>query len=51
MGTVMFHGIFDNTWIPHARMAFFAAGKRHLQGWRAGLDGLFSTLAVLRRGR
>lgn len=41
--------IFDNTRILHGRMAFSAAGKRHLQGWHALLDGLFSTLAVLRR--
>jgi len=51
MGTVMFPRIFDNTRILHARMAFSAAGKRPLQGWHADLDGLFSTLAVLRRGR
>jgi len=51
MVTVMFPRIFDNTRILHARMAFSAAGKRPLQGWHADLDGLFSTLAVLWRGR
>jgi gamma-butyrobetaine dioxygenase len=44
--------IFDNTRILHARTAFSApAGSpgRHLQGCYADLDGLASTLAVLRR--
>ena len=45
--------IIDNTRILHARTAFTAApggGGRHLQGCYADLDGLASTLAVLRRG-
>src|SRR5215467_6827292 len=54
--------IFDNTRILHARTAFDAApgqggpetpagtvGHRHLQGCYADLDGVESTLAVLRR--
>ncbi len=45
--------IFDNTRILHARTAFTAvpdaAGERHLQGCYADIDGLLSTLAVLRR--
>jgi hypothetical protein len=54
--------IFDNTRVLHARTAFTAApegtgdaggtgstGERHLQGCYADLDGLLSTLAVLRR--
>ena len=44
--------IFDNTRVLHARTAFgLAAGPagRHLQGCYADLDGLASTLAVLRR--
>ena len=41
--------IFDNTRILHARTAFSVAGGRHLQGCYADLDGLASTLAVLRR--
>ncbi len=47
--------VFDNTRILHARTAFSvprdrgAAGERHLQGCYADLDGLLSTLAVLRR--
>jgi len=44
--------IFDNTRILHARTAFSVpAGSpgRHLQGCYADLDGLASTLAVLRR--
>ena len=47
--------IFDNTRMLHARTAFTgapdAAGERHLQGCYADLDGLLSTLAVLRRHR
>jgi alpha-ketoglutarate-dependent taurine dioxygenase len=35
--------------VLHARTAFPATGERHLQGCYADLDGLFSTLAVLRR--
>ena len=41
--------IFDNTRVLHARTAFAATGERHLQGCYADLDGLLSTLAVLRR--
>ena len=44
--------IFDNTRILHARTAFrvtAGAPGRHLQGCYADLDGLASTLAVLRR--
>ena len=53
--------IFDNTRVLHARTAFAATGRpgdgpvpgppgeRHLQGCYADLDGLLSTLAVLRR--
>jgi gamma-butyrobetaine dioxygenase len=41
--------IFDNTRILHARTAFAVNGGRHLQGCYADLDGLASTLAVLRR--
>ena len=48
--------IFDNTRVLHARTAFSApvssnTGERHLQGCYADLDGLLSTLAVLRRGQ
>jgi gamma-butyrobetaine dioxygenase len=39
----------DNTRILHARTGFAAAGQRHLQGCYADLDGVASTLAVLRR--
>jgi gamma-butyrobetaine dioxygenase len=42
--------IFDNTRLLHARTGFESAGGRHLQGCYADLDGLFSTLAVLREG-
>ncbi|MFY9931002.1 MAG: TauD/TfdA family dioxygenase [Streptosporangiaceae bacterium] len=44
--------IFDNTRILHARTAFAMSADspgRHLQGCYADLDGLASTLAVLRR--
>jgi len=41
--------LFDNTRVMHARTAFSAAGKRHLQGAYADLDGLYSTLNVLKR--
>jgi gamma-butyrobetaine dioxygenase len=55
--------ILDNTRVLHARTAFSAAGargewgdgqsphagERHLQGCYADLDGMLSTLAVLRR--
>ena len=43
--------VFDNTRILHARTGFAAAGERHLQGCYADLDGVASTLAVLRRTR
>jgi gamma-butyrobetaine dioxygenase len=42
--------VFDNTRVLHARTAFSGTGGRHLQGCYADLDGLASTLAVLRRG-
>ena len=41
--------VFDNTRLLHARTAFESSGGRHLQGCYADLDGLFSTLAELRR--
>jgi len=41
--------LFDNTRILHARTAFAATGQRHLQGCYADLDGVTSTLSVLRR--
>lgn len=41
--------VFDNTRLLHARTAFAQDGARHLQGCYADLDGLASTLAVLRR--
>jgi gamma-butyrobetaine dioxygenase len=34
----------------HARTAFATEGKRHLLGAYADLDGLYSTLYVLKRG-
>jgi gamma-butyrobetaine dioxygenase len=40
---------FDNTRVLHARTAFTSAGRRHLQGCYADLDGVASMLAVLRR--
>jgi gamma-butyrobetaine dioxygenase len=40
---------FDNTRVLHARTAFTSAGRRHLQGCYADLDGVASALAVLRR--
>lgn len=43
--------VFDNTRLLHARTAFSAAGRRHLQGSYADLDGLLSTLALLERTR
>jgi gamma-butyrobetaine dioxygenase len=39
----------DNRRILHGRTAFSAAGKRHLQGCYADMDGLLSKLAVLER--
>jgi gamma-butyrobetaine dioxygenase len=47
--------VFDNTRVLHARTAFSltpgspGSPGRHLQGCYADLDGLASTLAVLRR--
>ena len=41
--------VFDNTRVLRARTSFTAAGHRHLQGCYADLDGVASTLAVLRR--
>lgn len=41
--------VFDNTRIMHGREAYTAAGHRHLQGAYSDLDGLFSTLYILRR--
>ena len=41
--------VFDNTRVLHARTAFDSVGARHLQGCYADLDGLASTVAVLRR--
>jgi gamma-butyrobetaine dioxygenase len=41
--------VFDNTRVLHGRTAFSVSGGRHLQGCYADLDGLASTLAVLRR--
>jgi gamma-butyrobetaine dioxygenase len=43
--------IFDNTRLLHARTAFQAVGRRHLQGTYADLDGLLSTLATLEGAR
>ena len=39
--------LFDNTRVLHARKAYSAAGKRHLQGAYCDLDGLYSSLAKL----
>jgi gamma-butyrobetaine dioxygenase len=41
--------VFDNTRVLHARTAFDSSGARHLQGCYADLDGLASTVAVIRR--
>jgi gamma-butyrobetaine dioxygenase len=41
--------IFDNTRILHARTAFSVTGSRHLQGCYADIDGLASTLEMIRR--
>jgi gamma-butyrobetaine dioxygenase len=41
--------VLDNTRVMHARTAFSVTGGRHLQGCYADLDGLASTLGVLRR--
>jgi gamma-butyrobetaine dioxygenase len=40
---------FDNTRVLHARTGFAATGTRHLQGCYADLDGVSSTVSVLRR--
>lgn len=40
--------LFDNTRIMHARTAFSDVGIRHLQGAYSDLDGLYSTLSVLK---
>jgi gamma-butyrobetaine dioxygenase len=42
--------ITDNRRTLHGRTAFASGGERHLQGAYADMDGLRSTLAVLRRG-
>jgi gamma-butyrobetaine dioxygenase len=42
--------VFDNTRILHARTGFDGVGARHLQGCYADIDGLASTLALLRGG-
>jgi gamma-butyrobetaine dioxygenase len=41
--------VFDNTRILHSRTALSAAGRRHLQGCYADIDGVESTVAVLAR--
>jgi gamma-butyrobetaine dioxygenase len=41
--------VFDNTRVLHARTEFSVTGGRHLQGCYVDLDGLASTLRVLRR--
>jgi gamma-butyrobetaine dioxygenase len=43
--------VFDNRRVLHSRTAYSdgASGKRHLQGCYADMDGLLSTIAVLRR--
>jgi gamma-butyrobetaine dioxygenase len=41
--------VFDNTRILHSRTEFSAAGRRHLQGCYADIDGVESTVAVLAR--
>ncbi len=40
---------FDNTRILHSRTGFSTAGRRHLQGCYADIDGVESTVAVLGR--
>jgi gamma-butyrobetaine dioxygenase len=40
---------FDNTRVLHARTGFAATGTRHLRGCYADLDGVSSTVSVLRR--
>jgi gamma-butyrobetaine dioxygenase len=41
--------VFDNTRILHSRTGFSTAGRRHLQGCYADIDGAESTVAVLAR--
>jgi len=41
--------VFDNTRILHSRSGSSAAGRRHLQGCYADIDGVESTVAVLAR--
>lgn len=43
--------MFDNTRIMHARKAYSKGGVRHLQGAYSDLDGLYSTLNMLRQSR
>jgi gamma-butyrobetaine dioxygenase len=38
--------VFDNTRVLHARTGFGAAGRRHLQGCYADLDGIESAVAA-----
>jgi gamma-butyrobetaine dioxygenase len=38
--------VFDNTRVLHARTGFAQAGRRHLQGCYADLDGVESAVAV-----
>jgi len=40
--------LFDNTRVMHARTAFSDVGTRHLQGAYSDLDGLYSSLSVLK---
>ncbi len=40
--------LFNNTRIMHG-LAYSKGGTRHLQGAYSDLDGLYSTLSVLRR--
>ena len=41
--------VFDNTRVLHARTGFAQAGRRHLQGCYADLDGVESAVAVAER--
>lgn len=41
----------DNRRVLHGRTAFSSAGRRHLQGCYADMDGLLSRLSVLERAR
>jgi len=43
--------LFDNTRVLHARRAYSAAGRRHLQGAYSDLDGLYSCLNLLETGQ